>query len=226
MFGPPFLISHRALVIPRRSLFVDHDEVRHLPASRWCLPRGRKKLLEWRHAHHQRRRLPRPQLGQRCNAQTHAPLVLGTRQSRPLLSHQLLHYRGEEVRLYELPIFMLARDGKVIADDPDKVRFEELGRYTDEHTGKPVGNVTRYTYTDGDERYVITYTRHRDLSTMKFLDEVKGPKKLAARLLGFDGAYLRFTGELRIEHYRGDELLDGHADEALWELMYFGHARP
>ena len=61
---------------------------------------------------------------------------------------------------------------------------------------------------------------------MKFLDEVKGPKKLAARLLGFDGAYLRFTGELRIEHYRGDELLDGHADEALWELMYFGHARP
>jgi len=126
----------------------------------------------------------------------------------------------------ELPIFMLARDGKVIADDPDKVRFEELGRYTDEHTGKPVGNVTRYTYADGDERYVITYTRHRDLSTMKFLDEVKGPKKLAARLLGFDGAYLRFTGELRIEHYRGDELLDGHADEALWELMYFGHARP
>ena len=61
---------------------------------------------------------------------------------------------------------------------------------------------------------------------MKFLDEIKGPKKLTARLLGFDGAYLRFTGELRIEHYHGDELLDGHADEALWELMYFGHARP
>jgi hypothetical protein len=123
-------------------------------------------------------------------------------------------------------IFMLARDGKVIADDPAKVRFEELGHYTDQHTGKPVGNVTRYTYTDGDEKYVITYTRHRDLTTTKFLDEVKGPKKLAARLLGFDGAYLRFAGELRIEHYRGDELLDGHADEALWELMYFGHARP
>lgn len=126
----------------------------------------------------------------------------------------------------ELPVFMLARDGKIIADDPTKLRFEELGRYTDQHTGKPVSNVTRYTYTDGDERYIITYTRHHDLATMKFLDEIKGPKKLTARLLGFDGAYLRFTGELRIEHYHGDELLDGHADEALWELMYFGHARP
>jgi len=126
----------------------------------------------------------------------------------------------------EHPIFMLARDGKVIADDPANVRFEELGRYFDQHTGKPVGNVTRYRYTDGNEKYVVTYTRHRDTATMKFLDEVKGPKKLAARLLGFDGAYLRFTGELRVEHYHGDEFLDGYADDALWELMYFGHTRP
>ncbi len=125
-----------------------------------------------------------------------------------------------------LPVFMLARDGELIADDATKVRFEELGRYTDEETGKPVGNVIRYTYADGDERYVITYTRYHDLTTTKFLDQVKGPKKLVARLAGFDGAYLRFTGELRIEHYRGSELLDVHSDDALWELMYFGKARP
>ena len=126
----------------------------------------------------------------------------------------------------ELPVFMLALDGKVIGDDPDKVRFEELGPYTDETTGKPVANVTRYTYTDGEDRYVITYTRHRDLSVSKFIDGLKGPKKLAARLIGFDGAYLRFSGELRLEHLRGDELVDSYSDDALWELMYFGHARP
>jgi hypothetical protein len=39
-------------------------------------------------------------------------------------------------------------------------RNDELGRYTDTATGKPVGNVTRYTYTDGGERYVVTFTRH------------------------------------------------------------------
>ena len=64
-----------------------------------------------------------------------------------------------------LPVFMLARDGTLIADDSTKVAFEELGRYTDAETGKPVGNVTRYTYTDGDERYVVTFTRHADLTT-------------------------------------------------------------
>lgn len=58
---------------------------------------------------------------------------------------------------------MLARDGKLIADDNSKVTFEEMGRYTDTTTGKPVANVTRYT--DGDERYVVTFTRASTLWT-------------------------------------------------------------
>jgi hypothetical protein len=125
-----------------------------------------------------------------------------------------------------LPVFMLARDGKVIADDGDLVTFEELGRYTDRATGKPVGNVTRYTYTDGGERYVVTFTRYSDLVTEKLVDNLKGPKKAAAKLAGFDGAYLRFAGEMRVEHYAGDQLVDSYTDDALWELMYFGHALP
>ena len=125
-----------------------------------------------------------------------------------------------------LPVFMLARDGKLIADDNRKVTFEELGRYTDAETGKPVGNVTRYTYSDGEERYVVTFTRHSDLASDKFINHLKGPKKVAARLAGFDGAYLRFAGQLRVEHYQGEDLVESHVDDALWELMYFGKARP
>ena len=126
----------------------------------------------------------------------------------------------------ELPVFMLARDGHLIADDAGKVTFEELGRYTDAATGKPVGNVTRYTYTDGEERYVVTYTRYSDLTAEKFIDQLNRAKKVAARLAGFDGAYLRFTGELRVEHFKGEQLVDSYTDDALWELMYFGKARP
>jgi hypothetical protein len=51
-------------------------------------------------------------------------------------------------------------------------------------------------------------------------------KKLVARLAQFDGAYLRFAGELRIERYRGEQLVESHEDDALWELMYFGKPRP
>jgi CrtC N-terminal lipocalin domain len=125
-----------------------------------------------------------------------------------------------------LPVFMLARDGELIADDGGKVTFQELDRYSDTATGKPVGNVTRYTYTDGEEQYVITFTRHSDLAADKFIDDLKGLKRVAARLARFDGAYLRFAGELRVERYEGERLVEGHTDNALWELMYFGKVRP
>jgi hypothetical protein len=45
---------------------------------------------------------------------------------------------------------------------------------------------------------------------------------MLARLVRFDGAYLRFAGRLEIEHHRSGELVDQYSDEAIWELMYFG----
>ena len=121
---------------------------------------------------------------------------------------------------------MLAKDGEIVADDATMVTFEELGTYKDSSTGKPVANVTRYTYTGDDERYVVTFTRHSDLALTKMVDDLTGLKKVAAKLARFDGAYLRFTGEIRVERYRGEELVENHTDDALWELMYFGKARP
>ncbi len=44
-------------------------------------------------------------------------------------------------------------------------------------------------------------------------------------LARFDGANLRFAGTLDVEHHRGTALLEEHSNEAIWELMYFGHAR-
>jgi hypothetical protein len=105
------------------------------------------------------------------------------------------------------------------------VSFERLGAYTDTTTGKPVANLTRYTYTDGDDRYVVTFTRHRDLTSSQLINEINGLKKLAARIVGFDGAYLRFTGELRIEHHHAGTIVDSHTDSAIWELMYLGKTR-
>ncbi len=122
----------------------------------------------------------------------------------------------------ELPIFLLAKDNEIIADDETKVTFEELGAYKDSTTGKPVANVTRYTYTAGDDTYTVTFTRHRDLTANKLINELHGPKKAAAKLIRFDGAYLRFTGELRIEHRNSDAVVDSYTDSAIWELMYLG----
>ena len=125
-----------------------------------------------------------------------------------------------------LPIFMLARDGVLIGDDPSELTFEALGPYTDAATGKPVANVTRYTYGTGEDRYVVTFSRHHDLTRNRMVERLRGIKRAAAQLVRFDGAYLRFSGEIRVAHYRGGEIVDqSAAEDAIWELMYFGHAR-
>ncbi len=120
---------------------------------------------------------------------------------------------------------MLARDNVLVGDDPAKVTFEREGVYTDETTGKPVATTTRYTYCDGEDCYVVAFTRTHDLSVDRMIDTVKGIKRIAAKLAHFDGAYLRFVGDIEISRYRGDELVETHKDDAIWELMYFGHAR-
>ena len=125
-----------------------------------------------------------------------------------------------------IPIFMLACNHVVIGDDPTKVTFEREGIYTDETTGKPVAAITRYVYQDGEDRYMVSFTRTRDLSHNRMIDSVRGLKHIAARLVHFDGAYLRFAGDMEVSHHHGGELVETHKDEAIWELMYFGHARP
>jgi hypothetical protein len=132
---------------------------------------------------------------------------------------------AEQFGLEPLPIFMLARDNVVIGDNPAKVTFEREGIYTDQKTGKPVAKTTRYTYQDGEDRYVVSFTRSHDLSTTRMVDSIKGIQRIAAKLMHFDGAYLRFAGDLEISRYRGGELVEAHKDDAIWELMYFGHAR-
>ena len=103
--------------------------------------------------------------------------------------------------------------------------FERLGPYTDTAARKSVANVTRYTSIDGEDIYIVTFTRHRDLAVNKLINELDGLKKIAAKLARFDGAYLRFTGELRIEHQHAGNIVDSYTDAAIWELMYLGKTR-
>ena len=121
------------------------------------------------------------------------------------------------------PVFMLAKDGKVIAEDATKVHFSTRDVAIEPDTGKPVASQVIYEYTDGAERYVLTFTREKDILHYKFIEELQGIKAMLARLVRVDGAYLRFTGGLKLEHYHADQLVESEQDEALWELMYFGH---
>ncbi|MCU1396405.1 MAG: hypothetical protein JWM34_4833 [Ilumatobacteraceae bacterium] len=122
----------------------------------------------------------------------------------------------------EIPIFMLARDGRIIADEIDKVRFSLEGVTIDEMSGKPYAERVIYEYGDATDHYVITYRRESTIVDARFIDDLGGIKHLLARLARFDGAYLRFTGQVEVEHVVDGASVEKVADPGIWELMYFG----
>ena len=65
----------------------------------------------------------------------------------------------------------------------------------DGKTGKPVADVTRYTYHDADTRYVVSFEREKTILQAILTDRAPLLKRIIARLIGFDGAYHRFTGK-------------------------------
>ena len=120
---------------------------------------------------------------------------------------------------------MLAKDGKIIADDDAKVSFESDRVATDVKTGKPVADVTRYTYHDADTSYVVSFERQTTILQAILTDRAPLLKRIIARLIGFDGAYHRFIGKVTIEKFEGGARVERFDDRAVWELMYFGKAR-
>ena len=78
---------------------------------------------------------------------------------------------------------------------------------------------------DGGDTYVVTFDRERDLVRNPLTKDLPWLKRTAARLVRFDGASLRFAGVLTIERHSGGRLVEQVADDAIWELMYFGHGR-
>ena len=123
-------------------------------------------------------------------------------------------------------VFFLAKDGAVVADDERKATFATDRVSTDQESGKPVADVTRYTYVDGNARYVVTFERERTILCQAFVDKLPPAKRALAKLARVDSAYLRFTGKATVEKFDGDRLVERFSDPAIWELMYLGHARP
>lgn len=125
----------------------------------------------------------------------------------------------------DFDIFMLAKGNEILGDNSNHtLKFLPTDEYIDEHTGKPVYNKITYEYeTPAGEQYRVIYNRRGDISKQNFIDLLSGPKKLGAKLIGFDGSYLRFEGSATIEKLENGKVVESVTEEsAVWELMYFG----
>jgi hypothetical protein len=122
-------------------------------------------------------------------------------------------------------IFMLAQNGRVIAGDGSKVRFAASDIAVDEETRRPVADTLVYEFRDGARRFRLTFKRRKTILRMHLIATIPGIRRRLARLTGFDGKFLRFTGALALERYEGERLVATAHDEAIWELMYLGPVR-
>jgi hypothetical protein len=125
----------------------------------------------------------------------------------------------------KFPILLLAKGDKVLVGDSTYVTFSNDETATDEKTGKPVSSRLVWDVNDGPKRYRISFLRKKDLMRAPLIDGLPGFTRFLARLAGFDGAYLRFTGDVTVEAFEGDARVDAQTNStAVWELMYLGHA--
>lgn len=122
--------------------------------------------------------------------------------------------------------FFLAKNGKVVAQQGQSATASLDKVYWDEQSGKPVANVVRFDYDDGASQYRVTYQRKRDIENTKFIDRATNEQqRTLARMMGFDGAYLRFTGTATVERLEKGTVVESFSnDSAVWELMYLGRA--
>ena len=84
-------------------------------------------------------------------------------------------------------------------------------------------NKVIYAYTtEKGKEYRITYHRHGDINKTCFVDVLPKPLGFLAKLIGFNGGYLRFEGAATIEKIEDGKIVECVSDPAVWELMYFG----
>lgn len=123
---------------------------------------------------------------------------------------------------HKLPVFLVAKKDQILADDPKYMTYYEGDKDYDGHTQKPFHNQVIYNYNDGKKHYRISYLREKTITQDRMLDQIEGPKKFLAKLSGFDGAYLRFSGQVKLEVFDGEKVVETHQSHGLWEEMYFG----
>lgn len=107
-----------------------------------------------------------------------------------------------------LPAMMVARGDEIIASavGADAIGFTAADVMTHAGTGIPVAHRLEYSVAAGAHAFRVTFRQRQEVSTLDF-----GPA----------GAYLRFRGEVTVEHSH-DGVVDTASGTALWELLYFG----
>jgi len=124
----------------------------------------------------------------------------------------------------------IAKGGKTIADDRDKLEVYRSNPIIQKEFGKPVSDNLKFVYgSNKDERqYVFTFRKDHNITALDVLEKsIKNHilRKMAQWYLGKESAYYRMIGEVTMEVFEKGNLIEEYvSDKAIWECMYFGNS--
>ena len=134
-------------------------------------------------------------------------------------------YANKKDGYQTVPIFMLAKDGKILTGDAHKhLTYEEKDFIKDSYTGRFVAKTLVYDYHDLERgvHYRITYKKGDEEVERQVMTDIVGrPLALMFYLLGFRGSYHRMGGTAILERFDGDEIVEYIEAPAMWEQMCF-----
>lgn len=134
-------------------------------------------------------------------------------------------YANKKDEYVPTPIFMLAKDGEIIADDAYKyLSYEEKDFIKDSYTKRYVANTIIYDYNDKDnnKHYRITYKKSKEEVERKIMKDIVGkPLSILFYLLGFRCSYHRMCGTTILEKFENDKVTESIECPAMWEQMCF-----
>jgi hypothetical protein len=124
-----------------------------------------------------------------------------------------------------IPIFMLAKDGKILADDAlNHLNYEEKDYVKDSYTKRYVAKTLIYDYNDKENNihYRVTYKKGEEEIERQIMRDIVGkPLAIMFYLLGFRGSYHRMSGTAIVEKFENDKVIEKVEAPAMWEQMCF-----
>ena len=133
-------------------------------------------------------------------------------------------YANKKDNYKATPVFMLAKDGRIITGDAFKyLSYEEKDHKKDPYTKRYVANTLIYEYNDkeNDIHYRITYKKDGDVERHRMRDIVGKPLAVFFYLLGFRGSYHRMSGIAILDRFEKDQIVEHIESKAMWEQMCF-----
>lgn len=130
----------------------------------------------------------------------------------------------KEAAFTSVPVFMVAKDGKLIEDDNSKtiikrektVEHEVTGKFYDDH-------ITFIQEAKDGTKYTIELLRKYDIKAYQHINDIKGFKKVIGKLMGIKSSYIRSVGDVILTIEKDGKKEVFKEDHGIWEQMHFGN---